>query len=190
MMSGPAAIQQRGPAPPMARAPDSNLSTIPGTWAVLHVKSRHEKALACDLYRLGLDYFLPMVCRRRSHGGRLARVLVPLFPGYIFVAWRDHEDRYRALATHRVARVIEVADQTRIVRELEQIRRAVHTPHQVDLYPGIKRGRRCRVVGGSLEGLEGVVVMRRGSGRIHLEMHMLGRSAVVEIDAMLLEPVH
>lgn len=173
----------------MCRSEQVDLHEIPGTWCVLHTRARHEKALAWELCRFGVDYFIPLVRRRMLHGRRPAEVTLPLFAGYVFTAFRSPEDRALALGTRRVARVIPVVDQAQMVMELEQVRRAVNAPYPVDLYPRIKRGRRCRVIGGSLRGLEGVVAARRGRWRVFLDVKMLGQSAVVEIDAGLLEPI-
>jgi len=178
----------RAACPPIMPESHSTIAGTAGRWCALHTKSRNDKALAWDLLRLELPYFLPMVRMTRSYGGRRAEAVLPLFPGYVFAAVESDQDRYRILNTHRVARIIDVVDQVQIRTELEQIRRAVMSPHAVDLYPGIKKGVRCRVIAGSLRGVEGVVLMRREMGRIFLDVTMLGQSAVVEIDAMLLEP--
>ncbi len=176
-------------APPMMRVPDTRISEVLGHWWLLHTKPRNEKALAWQLFDSGLDYFLPLVRVPRKYGRQRVEVLLPLFPGYVFLACASEEDRYRALATKRLANALVVVDQARLKSDLEQIRRVLTTPHKVDLYPGIKRGRRCRVAAGSLKGLEGVVIRRRDTGRIFLDVSMLGQSAVVELDVMLLERV-
>jgi hypothetical protein len=59
----------------------------------------------------------------------------------------------------------------------------------VDLYPGLRRGRRCRVVAGSLKGVEGVVLRRRGLYRVYVGVEALGQSAELEIDPSLLEVI-
>ncbi|MFQ5502784.1 MAG: transcription termination/antitermination NusG family protein [Phycisphaerae bacterium] len=180
----------RDSAPPMTLDMDEPLSGIEGIWSVLHTRARNEKALAWELYNLNITYFLPLVRRSRKYLGRRAEVTIPLFPGYIFLACRFEEERYAALRTHRIAKVITVDDQQRLIGELDNIRRTVNTPHMIDLYPRITRGRRCRVVAGCLKGIEGVVVKRNRVSRIFLDVSMLGQSAVVEIDAMLLEPLN
>jgi transcription antitermination factor NusG len=111
---------------------------------------------------------------------------LPLFPGYLFMNG-DAEERHRTLATNRVASVISVADQERLEEDLEQIRRLVDSEQPVDVWPGIRVGRRCCVISGPLKGLEGVVLRRRGTCRVHLAVHVLGQGAEVEIDASCLE---
>ena len=140
-----------------------------------------------DLYGFGIDYFLPLVRMPRRYGGRRVQIELPLFAGYVFVSCVSEDDRSRVLATKRIANMIRVVDQARVRTELEQVRQVVYSPHKVGLYPGIKRGRRFRVTGGCLKGLEGVV-LRRSTGRVFLDMAILGQSAIVDVDVMLLEP--
>lgn len=174
-------------APPIMRRSGLAIGQLDGLWWLLHTRARNEKALAWDLNDRGIDYFLPLVRSSRRYGRRRVDVVLPLFSGYVFVSCTSSDDRYRVLATNRVASMIEVEDQTRLKAELERVRRAVSSPHKVSLYPGIKQGRRCRVTDGTLKGLEGVVVRRTGTGRVFLDVTMLGQSAVVEIDVTVLE---
>ncbi|MFQ5471811.1 MAG: transcription termination/antitermination protein NusG [Dehalococcoidia bacterium] len=173
----------------MMRTHHQPIGDLTGRWWLLHTKARNEKALAIQLCDFGLDYFLPLIRVPRCYGRRRVEAVMPLFPGYLFVACVTDEDRYRVLYTKRVANVIAVTEQQRLILELEQIRRALLTTKRAELYPGIKKGRRCRVTGGSLKGLEGVVSGRRATGRIFLDVTMLGQSAVVDIDVTLLEPI-
>jgi transcription termination/antitermination protein NusG len=166
----------------------SPLDSYIGRWWVVHTKSRNEKALATDLDRRGIAYFLPLVQTRRRYGGRVVYLQLPLFPGYLFLCGGEDE-RYETLMTHRAAAVITVVDQARLGAELRHVYRVTAAPGAVDLYPGLRRGRRCRVVRGSLAGLEGVVLRRRGMCRIYVGVEVLGQSAELEIDPSLLEAI-
>jgi len=157
-----------------------------GRWWVLHTRSRNEKALAADLDRLHVRHFLPLVERRRRYGGRVLPVQIPLFPGYLFLCGSP-EDRLSALRTNRIANVLEVTDQDRLRTDLRHIYRVVKSSEPVDLYPRLHRGCRCRVIKGTLAGLEGVVIRRRGPWRVYVGVEFLGQSAELEIDPMLLE---
>lgn len=152
-----------------------------GQWFVLHTKSRQEKAVAKDLETLHIQHFLPLVRYRRIQGGRVRRSSVPLFPGYIFLCG-DDEDRLAALRTRRVANVLQVPDQSRLKSDLGNIWRVVGSEHPVDLYPRLRKGSRCRVTRGSLSGLEGVVIRRRGPWSVYVGVAFLGQSAELEID--------
>ncbi len=120
------------------------------------------------------------------YGGRSQFVDIPLFPGYLFLSGGEHE-RYTTLMTHRAVQVIQVVDQERLKTELRHVYRAISSGRPVELYPGIQRGRRCRVVRGPLAGIEGIVLRRRDTWRVYLGVEILGQSAEVEVDPSSLE---
>jgi len=153
---------------------------------VVHTKARNGKALARDLHLKKIRCFLPLIQVTRRYAGRRISLRVPLFPSYLFFSG-DEDDRYTALMTHRAACVIPVVDQDRLRRELQHIHLLTCSQESVDLYPGLHRGRRCRVISGALAGLEGVVLRRRDICRVYVGVEILGQSAELEVDASLLE---
>ncbi len=160
--------------------------SAPGLWWVLHTRARNEKAVAADLQRRDIRHYLPLVLSRRTSRGWRRSVQIPLFPGYVFLLGGD-EERLAALQTNRVARILEVVDQDRLRTDLAQIHQVVESDEPVDLYPRLKEGCRCRVMRGTLVGLEGVVLRRRGPWRVYVGVEFLGQSAELEIDPDLLE---
>jgi len=163
----------------------TNIESCTGRWYVLHTRARNEKATASDLCRLGIQHFLPLIRYRRTYGGKRRKVEIPLFPGYLFLCG-DRADREAALRTNRVAQVLDVPDQTRLTSDLAQIYKVVTSEETVDFYPKLRRGARCRVVAGTLEGLEGVVIRRGGPWRVYVGVEFLGQSAELDIDPTFL----
>ncbi|GAG40862.1 unnamed protein product, partial [marine sediment metagenome] len=174
--------------PPALFPPDADLAALGGEWWVAHVKARQEKALARNLARSSVAYFLPMYEVRRESRGRSWRATLPLFPGYVFFCG-DEDDRLGALKTARIARIIDVPDQRRLIGELTAIRRLTESGMSVDPYPSLATGRRCRVRSGPLRDVEGAVARRKGATRFVVEVSILGQGAAVEIDGDLLEPI-
>lgn len=162
------------------------LESYRGTWWVLHTRARNEKTVAEILARQGVSYFLPLVHYRRRYAGRLRNVQIPLFPGYVFLCGGLAE-RQLALRTNRVAHVLDVPDQERLRHDLLQVARVVLSDDAVDLCPRLMVGARCRVISGSLKGVEGVVIRRRGPWRVYVGVDFLGQSAELEIESTLLE---
>ena len=157
-------------------------------WWVLHTRSRNEKTVAAALARRRIQTYLPLVRRRRRYGRREVMTALPLFPGYLFLCG-DLEARDVAWQTRRVAKVLPVENQELLKAELRQIQWVLESGEPVDLYPALREGSRCRIIGGAMRGLEGVVLRRRRISRLYIAVTMLGQSAVVEIDSALLEPV-
>lgn len=113
---------------------------------------------------------------------------IPLFPGYMFVRGGSRECE-AAWRTNRIANVLRVADQGRMDRELRQILQVVDSGVAVDLYPGLRAGSACRITRGSLAGIEGVVIRRKGVSRVYVAVTFVGQSAVVEIDTADVEVI-
>jgi hypothetical protein len=175
--------------PPMLSPGLKSPEQAKGPWRVAHTKARNEKAFAFDLIARGVAYFLPLLERVNVSGGRKRHVLHPLFPSYVFFSGGERA-RYEALATNRLCRAIEAPDQAGLLGELSSLSRALASQAPLEIYPHVAVGRRCRISGGAFEGFEGVVVATRsGVVELVLQVSMLGRGAVMEIDAALVEPL-
>ena len=161
-----------------------------GTWWVAHTKARFEKAFAWDMFRRGIGYFLPMREKIIFSGGRKRCVMMPLFKSYVFFCGTE-EDRYTALTTNRLCQTIEVFDQEGLITELRAIEKAVLNKIDLDMYPHLPIGSRSRVISGPMIGTEGVIIARKDEkARMVLEVTILGRGAVLEVDADLLEAIN
>jgi len=174
--------------PPILYPQGCTLEEIHGQWWVAHVKSRNEKALAQNLGKWEIPYFLPLIEKRSRRKGRTYKTLLPIFSGYLFFCG-DQEQRHQALTTNRIAQVIEVADQKQLIRELVPIYKAITSGLPMDCHKRLDVGKRCRVTGGPLMGAEGIVLRQENQLRILLEVKILGQAAAVEIDADLLEEI-
>ncbi len=170
--------------PADALAPETQL-----TWAAIYSKPRQEKALARDLQQKGVAYFLPMVLRETSSGGRRRRNLYPLFPSYLFLAGGDAE-QLAALKTDRAVKMIrpDKGGEETLRRELTALAQALeHFPDSLELHPRLTPGARARVRSGPMAGIEGVVTQVGSRHKLWLGVSCLGVGATVEIHPDLVE---
>jgi len=174
--------------PPITWPESKLIRDFEGQWRVAHTKSRNEKALAHDLAVKEVSYFLPMIWKVRRIRGRTIRSLLPLFGGYLFFCGEERQ-RIEVLRTNRVANLIEVRDQQRLIEELSQIERALVAGADLTPHDYIKVGERVRVIGGALAGLMGIVVKTKNAMRLVLQIDILGQAASVEIGADMIEAV-
>jgi len=174
--------------PPTSWPDGKSILDFAGQWWVAHTKSRNEKSLAHDLVAKQVSYFLPMAWKVRRVRGRTFRSLLPIFGGYLFFCGQEPQ-RLDVLRTNRVANLIEVKDQQRLVEELSQIEQALVAGADLSPHKYLKEGQRCRVIGGALAGLTGIVVKSKNAIRLVLQIDMLGQAASVEIDADMIEPI-
>ena len=157
-------------------------------WHVLHTRSRHEKAIAEVMDGVGAKAYVPLFKRVVYYGHRKRVVETPLFSCYVFL-WGTLDHAYLGTSTKRVANIIEVPDQARLERELTQLSRATQLGAPLSPYAFLVKGRRVRVTAGPFEGLEGLVEDPARMNRLILQVHAIGRSLSLEIDASLLEPM-
>lgn len=144
--------------------------------------------MAHDLVGRGVSYFLPMSWRVHRRRGRKIRSLLPLFSGYLFFCG-DQDNRLEVLRTNRVANIIEVKDQQRLLGELMQIEHALKTGAALMPHRYVKTGQHCRVIAGPLADLQGIVVRAKNTTRLVLQIDMLGQATSVEVDADVIEVI-
>jgi transcription antitermination factor NusG len=160
-------------------------------WTVAYCKPRQEKALAWDLRERGCSYFLPMVLRETSSGGRRRRNLYPLFASYLFMP-AGPDERLLALKTERIVRFVQVDDAHQDIfrHEIASLETAIRNcPQSVELYAHLAVGTRVRVKAGPLKGVEGVVLQHEQRHKLWLGISALGVGATVEIHPDLVDPL-
>ncbi len=153
---------------------------------VLHTKSRQEKAVVADLTARGIGCFLPLIQTVRFYGGRKAKVAVPLFPGYVFMRGAL-EAAYAADRTKRISNIIQVADQAGLSRELRSLSLALAGQAVLDPFPKLVSGVEVEVKAGPFRGVRGFVIDRYRLDRVHLQVSVLGRGVIMEVDAGLVD---
>jgi transcriptional antiterminator RfaH len=158
-------------------------------WTAVYTKPRQEKALAWDLLQREAPFFLPMVLRETSSGGRRRRNLYPLFPSYLFVAGGEAE-QLKALRTDRAVRLVraEPGAQQQLGDELRALELALrHFPNSLELHPRLTPGVPARIKAGPMAGVEGLVLDGGSHNKLWLAVSCLGVGATVEIHPDLVE---
>ena len=134
-----------------------------GQWWAMYTIAHREKELMRRLRSMDIAFYSPLVHQRtRSPGGRVRESYVPLFASYVFVRG-DEQQRHQALTTNCISRTLEVSDTAQLLRDLLQIRRLIELDAPLTVEARIEPGRRVRVRSGSMAGLEGTVIKRRGA---------------------------
>ncbi len=157
-------------------------------WWAVYTKARQEKSLARQLVGLDVPFYLPLIPRVTNIGGRRVKSLLPLFSGYLFVYASD-EQRLNTLATNRVAHMWSASDTCELTRDLQAIQAIIESGVPLTTEGRLQAGQRVRVKNGALEGLEGVVLSRRGEDRLLVSVHFLQQGVSIQIKDYLLEPI-
>ncbi len=165
-----------------------DLSEVEFPWWVAHVRSRQEKGLARHLLSLKIPFYLPHRQHATERAGRRFVSHLPLFPGYVFFRGSGGE-RYAALRSNLIARVLEVSDQALLSQELGQLRALQQSGASLVPCPSIAPGDAVRIVEGPFKGYTGLVVRGAARPRLVVSVSMLRRAVAVEFERGVLAPL-
>lgn len=159
-------------------------------WWALYTRHQHERVIADTLSSKGFEVFLPLYQSLRRWKDRKKMLWLPLFPCYVFVRGGMNR-RLDIVSTPGVHMILSSGNHAAIVPEdeIHGIRMAVAGPARVEPHPFLKCGDRVRVMRGSLEGVQGILIRKKNLFRLVLSVEMLAQSVAVEIDASEVEPV-
>ena len=157
-------------------------------WIVAHVRPRCEKKLAAYCEMRGIEHYLPLRRETKIYQRRKVTVYKPLFSGYVFLCM-PFSRRVEVLESGQITRLLQAPDRARLAFELEQIRRVLEVNPGISACQSVTAGIRVRITTGPLLGLEGVVEICKGVGRLVVNVEMINRGVAVEIDADAVERV-
>lgn len=166
------------PVPPSSSQSDVDQST----WFVCHTKPRCEKKFAALMIAERFQHYLPLVQSIRKYRQQTKRFTKPLFPGYVF-ACVPLERKPRIFQQDLLARVISVDDVPRFLRQLDDVRAIVASGYELSVLPLLTRGRRVKIVGGPLHGLEGFVDDPSNPHGVVLSVDVLQQGLLVKLPA-------
>lgn len=157
-------------------------------WLVCHTKPRCEKKFAALLKAEKFEHYLPVYDSVRKYGTQTKRFTKPLFPGYVF-AQIPAEKKARIYQQDLLARAIIVEDEARFLRQLEDVRKIVASGFELSVMPLLTKGRRVKIVGGPLHGLEGFVDNPANPQGVVISVDVLQQGLLVKVPADQLEPL-
>jgi transcription antitermination factor NusG len=73
--------------------------------------------------------------------------------------------------------------------EIEAIQKALAAPANCSPYEFLKVGRKVRIRGGSLDGIEGILIGRNGERRLVISINVIQQSMAVVVEGYDIEPV-
>lgn len=161
-------------------------------WYAIHTVARHEKRVAQQLEENRVLTFLPLIRQRRQWSDRRATVQLPLFSCYAFV--RIIQTVGERLKVLRIPGVLGFVGSGRVGtpipnNEIENLQTAIQKNVPFGLHPFISVGKRVRIRGGSLDGIEGILVSRLGDNSLILSVELLQRSISIRAEGYDVEPV-
>lgn len=159
-------------------------------WYAVQTLARHEKKIAEELERRGIDAYLPVVTETHSWSDRRKKVEVPLFSCYAFVRIvRTPEARLGVL---KVNGVVNFVGDNRLGEpipddQIEDVRTLLASDVAFSEHTFLSVGQRVRIRGGALDGMEGILTAVNGSRRLVISIDSIQRSISVSVEGYGIE---
>ena len=153
-------------------------------WFAVRTRSRHEKIVATQLRSRGVTAFLPLVTQVHRWSDRKKTVEVPLFPGYTFVQIVPSSEQYvRVLRVNGVSSFVGVRGEGTPIpdKQIADIQVLLTSDVAYSICPFLKVGQRVRIRGGCLDGVEGLLVGRRGDRKLLISVEPMQQSLAIDL---------
>jgi transcription antitermination factor NusG len=139
----------------------------------------------------GYEPYLPLHSTRRQRSDRVVEIDLPLFPGYLFCRFDPLRRRLPVITTPGVCGIVGLGNTPEAIpdEEIFAIQKMLRSGPSAEPWPYLRDGERVTVIRGSLTGLEGVLVRKKGQCRLVVSVSLLQRSVSVEIDQDSISPL-
>ena len=170
--------------------PPSEFSQDESSWYAVHTMARHEKRVAAQFEEKRVCTFLPLLHQVHRWSDRRSVVEIPMFSCYAFVRMvQTVEERLKVLRTPGVLGFVGSEKQGTSIPDgqIESLRKAISEkvpclPHQF-----ISVGKRVRIRGGSLNGVEGIFMRHGADQSLVISVDLLQRSVSIRVEGYDIE---
>src|SRR5689334_23102091 len=156
----------------MTSAPSDN-----SRWYAVQCLAHREAGAASHLVNQGFQMFLPRRRKIRRHARKAETVLVPFFPGYLFVSLDLTRDRWRSVnGTYGVARLVMQGERPAPVPVgiVEALLQSSDDMSVIEWRPDVRPGESVRVVAGVFSDMVGRLERLDGAGRVRVLLQIMG----------------
>lgn len=137
-------------------------------WFVFYTYPKAEKSINEHFSANGFNTYLPLMEQVKQWHDRKKKLLVPLFPNYVFVQI-ERWNIYKILSHPRVVRVVSFNGTPTILKdvEIDKIKKVVSNCSELNVQSRIEKGSMVEIVDGPLKGLIGIL-----KADYHLDKHI------------------
>jgi len=176
----------------VTQLPPLNYASEELIWYAVHTMARHEKRVAAQFEEKRVCTFLPLLRQIHQWSDRRSMVEVPMFSCYAFVRIvHTVEERLKVLRTPGVLAFVGSEKQGTPIpdEQIESLKKAINEKIPCFPHAFISAGRRVRIRGGSLDGVEGILVREGGDDSLVLSVELLHRSVAIRVEGYDIELV-
>jgi transcription antitermination factor NusG len=164
-------------------------------WYAVSTKSRHEYKAHTGLFQKSLTTFLPEMEVWSKRKDRKKKIMVPLFPGYLFVnAELDNETKLTILKTTGVVRILGNKLNTAPLavpdEKISAIRRIVERKVEIFSLQYPKAGEPARILDGPFAGIEGTVIKSDFEKELFvITIDLMQRSVAIKLEGFQISKI-
>lgn len=153
-------------------------------WYALRIRQRFREKCEDYLRTRSYDFYSPARREMRQWSDRRKIAQVPLFPGYLFCRFDCRE----CLPIWHSPGFIDVVNSSGSLLEvdaeqIDNIKRCIDASVSMEVVPGLVRGRKVKVIAGPLIGISGVLAFIKQQERVGLQITMMNRTVLAEVQA-------
>ncbi len=159
------------------------------SWYAVHSKSRHEDRVYLGLLQKSFVAFLPKMEVWSKRKDRRKRIMIPMFPGYLFVKLPvlTNEVKVDVLKTFGVVRILGKPTGSQPIpvpdEKIDAIRRIVDSKVEVQQFQYPKVGEPARIIDGPFKGIEGLVLKTDYEKEVFVvSIELLQRSVAIKLE--------
>jgi transcription antitermination factor NusG len=165
-------------------------------WYAVHTRSRHEDKVHAGLIKKGNHVFLPKIEVWSRRKDRRKKILLPMFPGYLFVELfsLDLQIRLDILKTFGVVKILGNPSGSEPISipddKIESIRRIVHSKVEIQHFQYPKVGEPARIIDGPFKGIEGLILSTDYKKDLFvISVDLLQRSVAIKMEGFQIEKI-
>jgi len=164
----------------------------PGTarWYAVYTKHQHERKSADLLARKGIEVYLPLYRCVRQWQDRKKKLVLPLFPGYVFFR-STLSDRTEILGTPGVFFIVTSAGRACPIpdQDIHSLQTMTNSQAVIEPHPFLHSGDLVRIRRGPLAGVRGILTRLKNQDRLVLCVELLRKAVSVEVDVWDVEKI-
>lgn len=161
-------------------------------WYALRTRPRHEKRVHAELHEKSILSFLPLLSEAHPWSDRQQIVQAPLFPGYVFTRTKnDLNHRVTVLQTMGVLSFVGFRGVGTPIpdEQIQALQAILEARISCGPYAFLNVGQKVRIVGGSLDGIQGFISEKRGEASLVISVDLIQRSIAIRVAGYQVEPV-
>ena len=174
----------------LIQPPPLSFASQESKWYAVHTMARHEKRVAAQFEEKHVCTFLPLLRQLHKWSDRRSTVEVPMFSCYAFVRIaQTAEERLKVLRTPGVLCFVgserlgtPIPDE-----QIASLRTAIHGKIPCFPHPFVHAGKRVRLRGGSLDGIEGILLRQGAEQTVVVSVELLQRSVAIRVEGYDIE---